>query len=69
MQNYQIILGTFCVISHLYILGSLRHHIGGEREPQALVEKVTAQMVSCLSLFHACFSFFVTIPFQPVVDK
>ena len=50
MQNRQIILGTFCVISHLYMLGTVRHDIGGERELQALVEKVTAQMVSCLSL-------------------
>ena len=50
MQNHQIILGTFCVISHLYMLGTVRHYIGGEREPQALVEAATAQMVSCLSL-------------------
>ena len=50
MQNCQIILGTFCVISRLYMLGTVRHYIGGERELQALVEKVTAQMVSCLSL-------------------
>lgn len=38
MQNRQIILGTFCIISRLYTLGTVRHYIGGERELQALVE-------------------------------
>lgn len=46
MQNCQIILGTFCVISRLYMLDTVRlymldtvrHYIGGERELQALVE-------------------------------
>ena len=38
MQNRQIMLGTFCVISRLYMLGTVRHYIGGERELQALVE-------------------------------
>ena len=54
MQNRQIILGTFCVILRLHMLGTVRHYIGGERELQALVEQ-------CLSLFHTCFSFFVTM--------